>query len=68
MFKENTYLALTSSANAALVFAIVVWGETNRSSLSQMFFKIDFLKKFANFTGKHLCWNLSSIKFQVQLY
>ena len=23
------------------------------------------LKNFANFTGKHLCWSLSSIKLQV---
>ena len=25
---------------------------------SQMFFKIGVLKKFANFTGKKLCWSL----------
>ena len=24
----------------------------------QIFLKIDFLKSFANFTGKHLCWSL----------
>ena len=23
-----------------------------------MFFKIGFVKNFANFTGKHLCWSL----------
>ena len=34
----------------------------NRSSRLQMFFKIDFLKYFANFTGKHLCWSLFLIK------
>ena len=33
-----------------------------RSSRSQMFFKIGVLKNFANFTGKHLFWNLSLIK------
>ena len=33
-----------------------------RSSLLQMFFKIDVLKNFANFTGKHQCWNLLLIK------
>ena len=27
-----------------------------------MFFKIDFLKNFAIFAGKHLCWSLFSIK------
>ena len=31
-----------------------------RSSLSQMFFQIDVLKSFANFTGKHQCWSLAS--------
>ena len=29
-----------------------------RSSRSQMFFKIGFLKNFAKFTGKHLCQSL----------
>ena len=28
-----------------------------RSIYSQLFFKIDVLKNFANFTGKHLCWS-----------
>ena len=32
-----------------------------RSSRSQMFFKIDVLKNFANFTGKHLCWSLLKV-------
>ena len=31
---------------------------------SQMFFKIGVLKNFANFTRKHLCWNLFIIKLQ----
>ena len=31
-----------------------------RSSLSQMFFQIDVLKSFADFTGKHQCWSLAS--------
>ena len=30
----------------------------SRSSRSQMFFKIDFLKNVANLIGKHLCWSL----------
>ena len=46
---------LCFSANAPLLFAIVFCGETNRSSLSQMFVKIHVLKSFANFTGKHQC-------------
>ena len=33
-----------------------------RNSRSQMFFKISVLKNFANFTGKHLGWNLFLIK------
>ena len=36
-----------------------------KSSRSQMFFKIGVLKKFAIFTGKHLCWCLFLIKLQV---
>ena len=35
-----------------------------RSSRSQMFFKIDVIKNFVNFTGKHLCWSLFLIKFK----
>ena len=31
-----------------------------RSSLPQMFFQIDVLKNFANFTEKHQCWSLAS--------
>ena len=30
----------------------------NRSSHLQIFFNICFLKIFAIFTGKHLCWSL----------
>ena len=52
--KKNTLhsVKVSSSPNLPLLFAIVFWGETNKSSFSQMFFKIDFLKKFANFTEK----------------
>ena len=35
-----------------------------RSSLTQIFFKIDVLKNLANFTGKYLCWILFLIKLQ----
>ena len=35
------------------------------SSCSQMFFKICFLKNFAAFTGKDLCWNLSLVTLHV---
>ena len=33
-----------------------------RSKRSQMFFTVSFLKNFANFKGKHLCWSLFLIK------
>ena len=45
---------VSSSLNSLPLFVIVFWGKTNRSSLSQMFFKIVVLKNFANFIGKHL--------------
>ena len=35
-----------------------------KSSPSQIFFKIDVLKNFTSFTGKHLCWSLLLIKLQ----
>ena len=38
------------------------WRVTNRSSRSQMLFKIGVLKNFTIFTGKHLCWSLFLIK------
>ena len=42
------------SPNYPLKFAIVFWGETNRSSLPQMFFKINVLKNFCRFHRKTL--------------
>ena len=36
-----------------------------RSSRLQMIFKIDVLKDFAIFTGKHMYWSLFLIMFQV---
>ena len=55
---------VSTSPSSPLLFAIVFWGETSRSSLSQVFFKIDVLKNFASFTGKHQCWSLFLIKLQ----
>ena len=40
------------------VFWIGLLEPFSRSSRLQMFFKIDVLKSFANFIGKHLCWSL----------
>ena len=37
---------------------------SNRSSCSKILFTIGFLKNFVNFTGKHLCLILLSIKLQ----
>ena len=49
---------VSSSPNSPPLFVIVFWGETNSSSLLQMFFKIGVLKNFANFRGKHHCWSI----------
>ena len=38
---------VSSSPNLPPLFVIVFWGETNRSSISQIFFKIGVLKNFA---------------------
>ena len=44
---------------------VVGWKpETVRSSHWRCSIKQDFLKKFANFTWKNLCWSLFLIKFQ----
>ena len=55
---------VSSSPNSPPLFVIVFWGETNRTSLSQMFFKIGALKNFAYFIGKHQCWSIFLIKLQ----
>ena len=36
----------------------------DRSSGSQIFFKIDVPKNLRNFTGKHMCWSLFLVKFK----
>ena len=53
-------------------YSILLWGTIlwysiaeNRSSRSQMFFKIGALKNFASFTRKHPCWSLFLIKLHV---
>ena len=53
-----------SSLNSSPIFVIVFLGETNKSSLSQMFSKIGILKNLANFIGKHQCWSIFLMKFQ----
>ena len=61
---ENTLhsVEVSSSPNLPPLFVKVFWGETNRSSFSQMFFKIGALKNFANFIGKHQCKSIFLIK------
>ena len=49
---------LTSKTFAYLETSFVFARMKLRSSCLQMFFKIVFLKTFANLTGKHLRWNL----------
>ena len=56
---------VSSSPNSPPLFAIAFWSETNRSSLSQTFFKIGVLKNFANFIGKHQCKSIFLIKLLV---
>ena len=50
---------VSSSPNSSPIFVIIFWGETNRSSLFQMFFQKGALKNMANFIGKHQCWSIS---------
>ena len=44
-----------SCKRAPSLFFYMILHPATRSSRSQMFFKIDVPKKFANITGKHLC-------------
>ena len=53
-------MEVSSSPNSPPLIVIVFWCKTNRSSLSQMFFKIGFLINSANFIGKHQCWSIFS--------
>ena len=53
---------VSSSPNLPPLFITVFWGETNRSSLLQMFLKIGVLESFANFI-KH-CLSIFLIKLQ----
>ena len=45
-----------------LIFQQIFW--INRSSRSQMFFKIGLLKNYAIIAGKYLCWSLFLISLQ----
>ena len=65
LIKLNLHsVKVSSSPISPPLFAIVFWGKTNRSDLSQLFLKIDVLKNFANFIGKHQRWSVFLIKLQ----
>ena len=53
--------------NMYIYISLYMWSYVayDKSSRSQMFFKIDVFKNFAMFTTKDLCWSLFLIKLQV---
>ena len=57
-------IEVSCSPNSPPLFVKVFWGEPNRSSLSQKFYKVGVLKYFANFIGKHQCKSIFLIKLQ----
>ena len=73
-FSQNSYhqpLSSTFSLNIVKFSRMAFLQNTSRSSRLQMFFKIDLLKSFANFTGKHLRQSLFLKNLQaegLQLY
>ena len=46
-----------------MTYLFLSMGWFSRSGRSQMFFKIDVLRKLPNLAEKHLCWTLFLIKF-----
>ena len=56
------HLFLTEHLRWLLQELILVKYSHKRSSRLQMFFETRVLKKFANFTGKNLCWSLFLVK------
>ena len=54
---------MCSSIPILLVMLFAHVGKRSNSR-SQMFFRTSFLKNFAIFTGKYLCWSLFLIRFQ----
>ena len=61
---QKTIHYLTKACFLKMVLKVTVQKQSSKQSLpevsSEVFFKIDFLKKFA--TGKHLCCSLFLIK------
>ena len=61
LIKLTLLCRVSSSPNSPLLFATAFWGETNRSSLSQM-----FLKMLHIITAKHQWWSFFIIKLQAR--
>ena len=53
--KNNQYLKRLLTIQQTVNYAVYL--NLHSSSCTQMFFKIDVLKNFAMFVGKHLCWS-----------
>ena len=58
IFKNTFFVEHFWAAASANIFRTAFKTLTDRSSPSQMIFKIGVLKNFANLTGKHLCRSL----------
>ena len=57
----DTIISFISSTQIACYVMCVQYVQKQPT---EVFFKKDVLKNFANFTGKHLCWSLFLIKLQ----
>ena len=55
------FVEIWSSPNSPILFVTVFWGETNRSGLSQIFFKIGDLKTLENFIGNISVWRPATL-------
>ena len=58
-------LLFASYISVVRMWRFLLWIETDKSSRSQLFFKISVLKSFVNFTEKYLYWSLFIIKLRV---
>ena len=59
LFHRTLITGFFRSVNIAKFLRTAFLQNTSRSSRLQIFLKIGILKRFANFTGKRLCWSLS---------
>ena len=63
-FVTNVYFYSNTLELSAITLHFWDFDGEYRSSRWQMFFKIDALKNFAIFIGKHMCWSLFLIQLQ----